>query len=224
MQDDEKTRIIHRPTSSEGGGHDAEVTRILRRPQEGGFSSGGSNDPDATRILDRSQGGGRGSGDEATRRLSESDDSDKTVILGPTRRRPSAETHAEVSASEAKNQMHDPVVGWLAVVNGPGAGDFVRLGYGMNAIGRNADQRCRLNFGDEKISRQKHAVITYDSRGRKFWLQHGEGQNLTYIGEMPVLQPMELRGGETISLGNTVLRFVPLCGSDFDYADVQAEK
>jgi pSer/pThr/pTyr-binding forkhead associated (FHA) protein len=115
--------------------------------------------------------------------------------------------------------MQDPVVGWLAIVKGPGAGDFVRMGYGFNSIGRGPDQRCQLDFGDEKISRQNHASITYDPRGRKFYLQHGGGQNLTYIGDVPVLQPTELKGGEFIVIGATVLRFVPLCGQDFDYPD-----
>jgi hypothetical protein len=29
--------------------------------------------------------------------------------------------------------------------------------------------------------------------------------------------PAELHGGETISLGQTSLRFVPLCGAEFDW-------
>jgi len=120
--------------------------------------------------------------------------------------------------------MQDPVVGWLAVVAGPGAGGFVRLGYGMNSLGRADDQRCKLDFGDEKISRSSHATVTYDPRGRKFYLQHGGGQNLTYLGDIPVLQPAELKGGELITLGDTTLRFAPLCGPDFDYQDLAAPK
>ncbi len=65
-------------------------------------------------------------------------------------------------------------------------------------------------------------MLTYDPRGRKFYLQHGGGANLTYLGDVPVLQPAEIKGGETISLGNTKLRFVPLCGSDFDWGEDNA--
>ena len=32
---------------------------------------------------------------------------------------------------------------------------------------------------------------------------------------------MELIGGEFITLGNTTLRFVRLCGPEFDYQDIQ---
>jgi pSer/pThr/pTyr-binding forkhead associated (FHA) protein len=114
--------------------------------------------------------------------------------------------------------MTDPVVGWLVVISGPGQGRTLRLGHGMNSIGRGEGQRCRLDFGDTEISRNLHATVTYDPRGRKFYLMHGGGQNLTYLGENPVLQPVVLSGGELISLGKTTLKFVALCGPDFDWS------
>jgi len=196
MENDDKTRIIGRP---EGGspGSSEDKTRIINSPPPIPGQSGG----------------------ETTRMSGTRHDEDKTVILGPSTRRRAAASGADGSAAEPKDHMHDPVVGWMAIVSGPGAGDYVRLGYGMNSIGRADDQRCKLNFGDEKISRQNHASITYDPRGRKFYLQHGGGQNLTYVGEIPVLQPTELKGGEFLIIGNTVLRFVPLCGADFDYQE-----
>jgi len=198
MENDDKTRIIRRPDAP---GSQDDKTRIIKGP------------PPIP-----GQGGG-----ETTRPVGSRHDEDKTVILGPSpRRRPPGPTPG-AEGSAPKDHMHDPVVGWMAVVSGPGAGDYVRLGYGMNSIGRADDQRCKLNFGDEKISRQNHASITYDPRGRKFYLQHGGGQNLTYIGEIPVLQPTELKGGEFLIIGNTVLRFVPLCGADFDYQDAPAQ-
>lgn len=197
MENDDKTRIIGRPS----GGNTP--------PPVPGFED------EKTRIINRDQ-----SGSEMTRKAGARYDEDKTVILGPTRPRRTAASPPDGGEAPApKDHMHDPVVGWLAVISGPGAGDFVRLGYGMNSIGRADDQRCKLNFGDEKISRQNHAAITYDPRGRKFYVNHGGGQNLTYIGEVPVLQPTELKGGEFLVIGNTVLRFVPLCGPDFDYQE-----
>jgi len=200
MENDDKTRILGRPARPFGGqgGGDDDQTRIVDRPNE--------PSSDSTRIVGGPQ-------------TTHSDD--RTVILGPPtgrRARPMADAGL---APSPKDHMHDPVVGWLAIVAGPGAGDYVRLGYGMNNIGRSDDQRCRLNFGDENISRQNHASVTYDPRGRKFYLQHGGGQNLTYLGQTPVLQPAELRGGEMIVLGGTTLRFVPLCGEAFDYTDLQ---
>jgi len=111
----------------------------------------------------------------------------------------------------------EPVVGWLVVVEGPGKGRSLTLGYGMNSIGRAAEERVSLNFGDEEVTRHAHAMLTYDSKGRKFYIQHGGGTNLTYVGDRPVLQPLEITGRETIGIGNTKLCFVPLCGPDFEW-------
>jgi hypothetical protein len=113
----------------------------------------------------------------------------------------------------------DPTVGWLVVIKGPGRGAALTLGYGMNSIGRAEDERVRLDFGDAMISRKNHAAVTYEPRGRKFYVQQGGGANLAYIGDTAVLQPTELNGGEVLGLGETELRFVPFCGPDFDWQD-----
>jgi hypothetical protein len=115
--------------------------------------------------------------------------------------------------------MHDPVVGWLVIVVGPGRGNALTLGYGLNGIGRGPRARVRLDFGDLEISRDQHAVITYDPKGRRFYLQHGGGTNLTYLDQQPVLVPSELKGDEIIVLGQTQLRFIPFCGANFDWQD-----
>ena len=120
--------------------------------------------------------------------------------------------------------MDDPVVGWLVVVEGPGKGRAVPLGYGSNSIGRGATDRIKLDFGDEQISRSGHAVVTYDPRGRQYYVQHGGGTNLTYIGDQPVLAPTALPALSHISIGHTVLRFVPLCGAEFDWQDTEGDE
>lgn len=111
----------------------------------------------------------------------------------------------------------DLVVGWLVVVEGPGRGQSRPIGFGVNGIGRGDSERISLNFGDSEISRERHAVLTYDHKGRRFFIQHGGGANLTYVGDEPVLQPMELKGREVIGIGQTKLCFVPFCGTEFDW-------
>ena len=119
----------------------------------------------------------------------------------------------------AASNMDDPPVGWLVVVSGPGQGASLTLGNGRNSIGRDASQRVVLDFGDELISRADHATITYDPhpRGKKFHIQQGGGTNLIYVNDQPVLAPQELPANTHILLGNTTLRFVPLCGKEFDW-------
>jgi pSer/pThr/pTyr-binding forkhead associated (FHA) protein len=135
--------------------------------------------------------------------------------------RPSKKSREAAAEESVAGELPEgPVVGWLVVVEGPGRGRSVTLGYGMNPIGRDASNRVSLPFGDQLVSRQKHAMITYDPRGRKFFIQHGESSNLTYLGEQPVLAPAELEGGELIRLGDdTVLKFVPFCGENFEWEE-----
>lgn len=129
--------------------------------------------------------------------------------------KPSSATKQGGSSDSDTSLTEDPVVGWLVVVSGPGKGASLKLGFGMNPIGRAQEERVSLNFGDEEISRTGHAVLTYDPKGNKFYLQHGGGVNLTYLGDSPVLQASELKGREIISIGKTQLCFVPFCTSTF---------
>ncbi|MEN9501344.1 MAG: hypothetical protein RI964_629 [Pseudomonadota bacterium] len=113
----------------------------------------------------------------------------------------------------------DPVVGWVVIIQGKGKGISLPLVNGVNTIGRDPDQRVALNFGDDKITRKQHALITYEPNGHVFYLQNGMGSNLTYLetNTNVVLQPTVLRSGQCVLLGNTTLKFIALCGVDFDW-------
>lgn len=169
-----------------------------------------SND-DTTRII--------------TRKTSSIDDLKETISIGNNGPQSSVEdedSHTKLFRPSSAGAIRDnlsqqPVVGWLVVVSGPGRGQALSLSYGVNSIGRSSSERVCLDFGDEEISRQKHALLTYDPKGKKFYLQNGEGVNLTYVGDNPVLQTTELKGGEIISLGKTELCFVAFCGPHFDW-------
>ena len=113
----------------------------------------------------------------------------------------------------------DPVAGWVVVIKGQGRGDFRPIYAGMNSVGRDASQRISLNFGDESISREEHAFITYDEEQRCFYLQHGGKPNIIRLGTTPVLTPMELKPYELIRIGRTTLRFIPCCGPHFSWSE-----
>jgi hypothetical protein len=120
---------------------------------------------------------------------------------------------------EGTVDTQDPVAGWIVVVKGPGRGDFRPIYVGMNSLGRGPDQRVRLDFGDETISRDEHAFITYDDETRTFYLQHGGKSNLVRLGGVPVLAPTVLNPNDTFRIGNTTFRFVACCGPDFDWTN-----
>ena len=144
----------------------------------------------------------------------------RTVIAGGWRRSATPRQGSEPSAETAEhNSMDDPVVGWLVVVDGPGAGSSLRLGSGQNSLGRGQEARVKLDFGDSQISRSTHAVVAYDPKGNRFYLQQGIGTNLTYLNGNPVLAPTTLPSGSEILLGETTLRFVALCDDSFNWTD-----
>jgi len=116
-----------------------------------------------------------------------------------------------------QDSIEDPVSGFLVVIFGPGRGCVLTLGYGINPVGRDPSQRVPLDFGDQHISRSNHCLITFDPLSGKFYIQPGEGRNLAYLDGQPVLVPTELPRGQHIRLGDTTLRFVPLCGEDFSW-------
>ena len=66
-------------------------------------------------------------------------------------------------------------------------------------------------------------MVTYDDKSRKFYVQHGGGPTLTYLGDEPLLAPQELRDGDLIKIGDTMLRFTPLCSADFDWLDLRED-
>ncbi len=187
-------------------------------PPGGGQAPGGGRLEDPTKPMQQRptvpKGGGRAT--DAGR----SDEEERTRINTGGRTRQKGPQSSEESAEKADG-MDDPVVGWLAIVEGPGKGRAMQLGYGSNPIGRGETARVKLNFGDDQISRGGHAVVTYDPRGKKFYVQHGGGTNLTYLNDEPVLIPTELPALSHISIGNTILRFVPLCGDAFDWQDTE---
>lgn len=195
---------------------DNEPTRLIRKSSPPPAGGEPAPDPEQT-VYDPATRMTGGDDAEKTRILRPGDppkdsDSEQTVLVRPSSRGKS---------EEGSDGLPDgPVVGWLVVMEGPGRGRSVTLGYGMNPIGRDSSSRVSLPFGDQSITRQKHATITYEPRARNYYIQHGESNNLTYVGDEVVLAPTELKGGELIRLGdNTVLKFMPLCGEDFDWED-----
>ena len=188
---------------------DAEADRALRPGEEPGPASPALLYDDPPSRLDVDFGTGRSGG----ARLAQGGD----VSAGPVGA--SGAATGGSPAPDAEAPKGGPVVGWVVVVDGPGKGHARALGYGTNPLGRGADARVRLDFGDDRISRQAHAIVTYDPRGRKFYLQHGGGTNLTYLDGAYVPQPTVLEGMQHIRIGATTLRFVPFCGPDFDWQD-----
>lgn len=108
----------------------------------------------------------------------------------------------------------EPVVGWLACVDGPDKGRDWRLTSGRNGIGRGEQMPVRLAL-DGAVSRERHAVVSFDPRHARFTLAPGDGQGLVYLNGQELLMPQPLAPHDRIELGASTLVFVPLVGERF---------
>jgi hypothetical protein len=118
----------------------------------------------------------------------------------------------------------DPVVGWLVVVGGPGIGQFRPIYEGNNSMGRSADNRIAIDFGDDAISADEQAFIRYDSSDRSFlFVPNLAKTNVVSLNDKRPTGAVELGQMDVITMGRTQLVFVPFCGPDFDWAALQEQ-
>ena len=220
--DDGRTKFI---TETQAGWSDEGKTAYVKMEDEaasahqggptpsdkGGIRSGPSPRlPWPARDQQRGRAGSQGNEDSAINQDAadgQSDDEPSTQLFSPGAAKSGVGGAANKASSAGQGQFastrEDPVVGWLVIVQGPGKGNSVEIGIGANPIGRDRSQKICLDYGDQQIHREKHAVLVYDPRSRRFFLQCGDVRNLTYLGEDLVLTPAELKGGETIVMGQT---------------------
>lgn len=109
-----------------------------------------------------------------------------------------------------------PVVGWLVCVEGPDRGSDYRIRTGYNHIGR-AEHMDICVRGDKQISREKHALIAFDSAEKVFFFGPSEGRNIVRINDRMVMMPTELEPYDIVTVGSSKMIFVPLCGEHFDW-------
>ena len=119
--------------------------------------------------------------------------------------------------SETQPVQVQPVVGWLVCVQGKNIGKSFQIYTGYNQIGREVGQ---IVIPDEtQISRSNHMVITYDPRGRAFYIGTGDGRNIIYVNGKPLYggSGAELHNYDVIDTGGVLFRFIGFCGEQFSW-------
>ena len=111
-----------------------------------------------------------------------------------------------------------PVVGWLVCVDGPAKGRDYRIHAQKNWIGRAPHMDICIS-GDNCISSEEGAFIAYDPKKKFFHFAPGRGRNLMYLNDDVLLTPVVLKPYDILTIGETKLMFVPLCGERFDWDD-----
>ncbi|MDO4285604.1 MAG: FHA domain-containing protein [Eubacteriales bacterium] len=117
----------------------------------------------------------------------------------------------------------EPVVGWLVCIKGESEGKSYPLKANKNFIGRASVSDVVIE-GDTSVSREKHAVIIYESHARIFIAQPGESRELYYLNGKVVLNNETLKAYDILEIGGTKLLFMPLCGEKFSWEDVGKEE
>ena len=110
----------------------------------------------------------------------------------------------------------DPVVGWLVCVEGPEKGRDYRIHSDNNFIGRSEKMDICIR-GDDTISRENHAVVSYDMRDKIFYFSPGDGRSIVRLNDKALFMTSEIHTYDRIEVGNTKLVFLPLCGEEFDW-------
>lgn len=109
----------------------------------------------------------------------------------------------------------EPVVGWLVCVKGTQKGMDFRIKPNRNSVGRNPDYDIHLT--DNSVSRDVQLVVVYDAKACKYMVTPGDSKSLAYLNDEVVLEPRELKAHDIMTLGDTELMFVPLCGEKFTW-------
>ncbi|MEE1225050.1 MAG: FHA domain-containing protein [Clostridia bacterium] len=143
----------------------------------------------------------------------------RTVAMAPQESAPgrtSAADEGKTVAIMKKEKGIDPVVGWVVCIEGPSKGQDYRIKSERNFIGRDSSMDIVIS-GDNTISRENHASISYNPKNSSFRLLPGDSHGLVYLNDEDIYTPTELKKGDIIELGETKLIFVPLCEGGFTW-------
>ena len=117
----------------------------------------------------------------------------------------------------------DPVVGWLVCKSGAEKGRDYKIHSENNYIGRSEHMDICIH-GDDTISRENHAVITFDDEQGDFYFTPGSGRSIVRLNGKAALMTTELKAYDEIEIGTTQLVFIPLCGPQFKWEAEQPEE
>lgn len=147
------------------------------------------------------------------------DDIGKTVAVlpGQSGSGTSDDTGKTVAVfAKRKKFNQDPVVGWLVITAGDNKGKDYKLHSDNNFVGRSSSMDVCID-NDETISRENHAIVSFDSKTQKFFLSPSVGRAIIRLNDIPIYNTAELKDYDIIELGETTLLFRSLCGEKFEW-------
>ena len=76
----------------------------------------------------------------------------------------------------------------------------------------------------KRIKAKGATVIIYEPKQHLYLVQPGEASSLVYCNNEVVLNPVELKAYDMITVGEVNLVFMPLCGQQFNWNDIFIHK
>ena len=153
---------------------------------------------------------------EVTTPLDEGSFEGTTEVVGRPIDRPTNE--------DANKAQFRPVVGWMVCISGEQRGTTFELHDGDNFISRPDNGKmakdCSIPLTDRLVGREKTADIFYDKENHLFIASRISGAKTVcrLNGKKPIINnEVELTRYDKVTIGNTVLMLVPLCGEEFDW-------
>lgn len=132
--------------------------------------------------------------------------------------RPIETTNWPVTVVQYKQNDVIPPVGWLVGVAGPYWGKSFECKTGRNRVGRNPEMEIVLSE-DSTVSRDSFAILIYEPRWRKFYIDSGNHTGIIYLNDEPLFSHAELNAYDKLCLGQSTFVLIPLCGERFTWDD-----
>ena len=123
-----------------------------------------------------------------------------------------------VTDAKVKQNAIVPPVGWLVGIAGPYWGKAFECKAGRNRIGRNLSMEIILSE-DPTVSGESFAILIYEPRRRKFYIDSGDHTGLIYLNDEPVFSHAELQAYDKLDIGQSTFLLLPLCGERFTWDD-----
>ena len=131
--------------------------------------------------------------------------------------RPGAAAEVDLAAPKG------PVTGWLVVLDGPTRGQDLRLGEGRNFLGVDAAGDPAVLDANSPLA-VRRGIVVYDPQDNNWCALPGSSNELCTLNGKSLIEKMPLTAGDTFAVGGAQLRFVPLCGPEFNWNAAPKER
>lgn len=205
-----QTRIIEDSASQQSGIKESASAKPTKNLDEAA-SNGGF---EKVNVGSNNKGSAESKAEEPSQRTTEKTRT-KLVLGGVEQKADSAPQNEKSNSDEHESSLR--VVGWLVIVEGQGVGRSIEVfNYTQSKIGRSSDNQIQIDFGDDTISNDKHAMLGFDGEDPEdvqFYIVNGDSANGVKLNKKLMLKQELLTAGDVIRLGKTHVMFVPFAGT-----------